>query len=158
MGNASSPPHLAGTPTDACSGPHPHGDQRSNGGCPFFSYRLDPLAAAVDALSQSWTGMHPYAFPPFILNGRVLQKLWKEKVSQAVLTAPIWPNQPWYPLLMESMSDYPITLLDIPDLLANPAGETHPLIEQRRLHLAAWKVSGQESVREDFQRQFSSSL
>ena len=30
----------------------------------FFSFRPDPQAEAVDALSQSWTNLCPYAFPP----------------------------------------------------------------------------------------------
>ena len=116
----------------------------------FFSYRLDPLAEAVDALNQTWTAMHPYAFPQFILLGRVLQKIWREKIHQAVLIAPIWPNQHWFPLFLESVSDHPIILPNILDLMESPAGETHTLIEQGRLHLAAWRVSGQVSVREVF--------
>ena len=121
----------------------------------FYSYRLDPLAEAVDALNQAWTSLNPYAFPPFILLGRVLQKIRKEKVHQVVLIAPVWPNQHWYPSLLESVSDLPIILPEIPDLLGNPAGEPHTLIEQGRLHLAAWRVSGQASVREAFRRKLS---
>ena len=118
----------------------------------FFSYHLDPLAEAVDALSQPWINLCPYAFPPFILLGRVLQKIWREKVRQVVLIAPVWPNQHWYPLLLESASDRPVALPQLPDLLTDPAGENHSLIEDNRLRLAAWRVSGLESVRENFQR------
>ena len=121
----------------------------------YFSYHLDPLAEAVDALSQPWMNMTPYAFPPFILLGRVLQKIWREKVHQVVVVAPIWPNQHWYPLLLESAVDYPVELPQIPDLLADPSGESHILIEQNRLRLAAWRVSGKESERENFQRRLS---
>ena len=30
----------------------------------FYSYRLDPLAEAVDALGQKWSMLHPYAIHP----------------------------------------------------------------------------------------------
>jgi hypothetical protein len=107
----------------------------------FFSYRPDPMAEAVDALSQEWTNLSLYAFPPFILLGRVLRKIRTDKVHQAVLLAPIWPNQHWYPLLLEMITDFPVTLPQLPDLLESPAGDPHPLIEEGHLRLAAWKVS-----------------
>ena len=72
----------------------------------FFSFRPDPQAEAVDALSQSWTNLCPYAFPPFVLIGRTIQKLRKERVPRAVIITPIWPNQPWYPLILENLVDF----------------------------------------------------
>ena len=41
----------------------------------YFSWKPDPQAAGVDALSQPWSKLHPYAFPPFALIGRCLQKV-----------------------------------------------------------------------------------
>lgn len=123
----------------------------------FFSYRLDPMAEAVDALNQRWTRMTPYAFPPFILMGRVLRKIQTDRVRYAVVIAPVWPNQHWYPLLLETMADFPVLLPQTPDLLESPTGDPHPLMEQGRLLLAAWKVSGQASILEDFQRQLLTS-
>ena len=45
----------------------------------FYSFRPDPDAEAFDALAQNWKGEKPYAFPPFILIGRFLQKLKQDK-------------------------------------------------------------------------------
>ena len=43
--------------------------------------QLQPLA---EVLNQMGKTRHPYAFPLFILLGRVLQKIWKEMVRQVV--------------------------------------------------------------------------
>ena len=120
-----------------------------------FAARHMPMAEAVDALSQEWTNLSLYAFPPFILLGRVLRKIRMDKVHQAVLLAPIWPNQHWYPLLLEMITDFPVTLPQLPDLLESPAGDPHPLIEEGHLRLAAWKVSGRVSVIGGFRKQLS---
>jgi hypothetical protein len=82
----------------------------------FFSHRLDPLAEAVDALNQTWSTPSPYAFPPFFIIGRVLQKIHRDRVHQAVVIPPVWPNQHWYPTLLESLSDFPLLLPQIQDL------------------------------------------
>ena len=63
----------------------------------YYSYRPDPGAIAVDAFSQNWSRTHPYAFPPFLLVGRTLQKMRRERVVEAVIIAPAWPRQPWFP-------------------------------------------------------------
>ena len=99
----------------------------------FYIYRLDPLAEAVETLGQKWTALHPCAFPPFILLGRVLQKIRRDRVHQAKGIAPVWQNQHWYPMLTESISDLPLILLQTCHLLINPAGEPHPLIQQGHL-------------------------
>lgn len=56
----------------------------------FFSWRPDPHAVAVDALSQPWSTHRPYLFPPFSLIGRCLQKLREEAVGFALMIAPVW--------------------------------------------------------------------
>ena len=76
----------------------------------FFSFRPDPEAEAVDALAQSWTNFRPYAFPPFILIGRCLQKICQERVQETVIIAPVWQGQPWFPPLIESLIDFPTLL------------------------------------------------
>lgn len=108
----------------------------------YYSYRPDPGAVAVDAFSQNWSQIHPYAFPPFLLVGRTLQKIRRERVQEAVIIAPAWPRQPWFPLLLEMITDRPIYLPQSTDLLQNPLRKTHPLLTEDRLHLVAWKVSG----------------
>ena len=123
----------------------------------FFSFRPDPQAEAIDALAQPWTNLRPYAFPPFILLGRIIRKIRQENVKEVVVIAPIWANQSWFPLLLGSLVDLPIALPEMPTLLSNPLGEPHPLILQDRLRLAAWKVSGVKSKIEIFLRKLSRS-
>ena len=39
------------------------------------------------------------------------------EVPRAVIITPIWANQPWYPLILENLVDFPIHLPGSPDLL-----------------------------------------
>ena len=117
----------------------------------FYSYRPNTAAETTDALTQSWKQLTPYAFPPFVLIGRFLQKIRQEAVYQAILIAPLWCSQPWFPVLLESLMDYPILLPQNQTLLTNPKGESHPLMGQNSLQLVAWKVSGRESTAKIFQ-------
>lgn len=58
----------------------------------FFSWKPSPKALAVDALAQRWNQFElPYAFPPFALIGRCLQKIREEKVKRVLIIAPVWP-------------------------------------------------------------------
>lgn len=41
----------------------------------YFSWKADRAAAAVNAMVQEWGALTPYAFPRFILIGRVLLKI-----------------------------------------------------------------------------------
>ena len=45
----------------------------------YVSYRADPEAQAVDAFSLSWTVLDFYAFRPFSLITRVLQKVRRDR-------------------------------------------------------------------------------
>ena len=102
----------------------------------YLSWREDPNSWAMDALQQPWTNMILYAFPTFNLIGRVLRKLQKERVC-ATLIAPIWQSQPWYPLLLRMLIMDPILLPQSPELLTNPQGEIHPMLQNHSLRLAA---------------------
>jgi hypothetical protein len=108
----------------------------------YFSFRPDPEAEAVDALSQCWVNMRPYAFPPFILIGRCLRKTEQDQVMELVLIVPEWQNQTWFPNLLDKLIDLPILLPNIRKNVTNPMGETQPLVERSSLPLAACKVSG----------------
>ena len=78
--------------------------------------------------------------------------------SSPLCVPTIHPSRQNTPEDLESVGDAPILLPHILDQLAGPAGEHHIIIEEDRLHLAAWKVSGQASVRENFQKRLSASL
>ena len=116
----------------------------------FYSWKADPQATAVDALVQDWSNHRPYCFPPFVLIGRCLQKIRNDNVQFAIMIAPIWPAQTWYPLLLSSLIDHPQIIPSHPNLLKNPQGESHPLVLQDHLHLAAWPISGNPSRRKEF--------
>ncbi|XP_071080813.1 uncharacterized protein [Haliotis cracherodii] len=107
----------------------------------YVSWRPDPTAWQTDAFLMEWKDMKPYAFPPFRLIGRCLMKVKKEK-SELILIAPTWQSQPWFPILMSLLTEEPILLPPDPQMLSSPAGETHPLMEQGSLTLAAWRISG----------------
>ena len=118
----------------------------------------DPGAIATDALSQPWTDLKGYAFPPFSLIGRCLSKIQREKVPELILIAPVWPSQPWYPVLKASVFQKAILLPSLPDLLLNVWGEPHPLLAQGSLTLATWPVSGLTSRTREFQSMHQPSL
>ena len=54
----------------------------------FVSPVQDPQAWAVDALSLSWEGLDPYAFPPAAILGKVVEKLQDYPCNWLILIAP----------------------------------------------------------------------
>ena len=75
--------------------------------CPlYFSWWPDPSATATDAFLQSWTGLKAYANHPWNLIGRVLAQVQSQQ-SKIVLVAPVWRAQPWFPMLLGILIDYP---------------------------------------------------
>ena len=123
----------------------------------YASWRPDPGATAVDALSLDWAEVQGYAVPPFSLIGRCVQKLQRQQVPCLVLVAPLWTGQPWFPLLLQTAISPPRLLPAEPELLTDPTGQIHPLIQAGTLHLAAWMLSGNVSTVRTFQRQLARS-
>ena len=75
--------------------------------CPaYYSWRPDPYAAATDAFLQDWSDKRGFANPPWCLIGRVLSQAQRQE-AQLVLLAPVWKTQPWYPVLLHMLMDYP---------------------------------------------------
>lgn len=106
----------------------------------FVSYRPDPLAMAINAFTLDWGETPFYAFPPFSIIPRVLQKIFHDKAS-GILVVPDWPNQPWFSQCMH-MSDTKIFLFPRNDLLTLPqSNELHPLRKSLAL-LAVLILSG----------------
>lgn len=121
----------------------------------FVSWRPDPEAIGSDALQLNWTDLMGYAFPPFCLISRCLRKVREEKAS-LLLIAPVWRSQPWYPALLELLIDFPLVLPASPTLLTDPFRDPHPLMVTGQLQLAAWKLSGVDSLQREFQRRLHS--
>ncbi|GFN75811.1 reverse transcriptase/ribonuclease h/methyltransferase, partial [Plakobranchus ocellatus] len=75
----------------------------------YISFKPDPGAIGIDAFAVSWGDKNLYAFPPFCLLTRVLQKI-KAEAATGVVVAPYWPAQPFFPVLMKLLVDHPILL------------------------------------------------
>ena len=119
---------------------------RTNKQLPVYcSWKPDPSACAVDALSFPWTNHYPYLFPPFTMINRCLEKIMREEVD-AVMIAPIWQNQVWYPGLLKVLISEPILLPMSQDIIQNTQGESHPLVIEGHLPLAAWPISDRASA------------
>ncbi|CAN7946271.1 unnamed protein product, partial [Ixodes hexagonus] len=106
----------------------------------YYSWKPDPLAAAVDALSQDWTGQGLYAFPPFSLVSRCIAKLQTSK-SPLILVAPVWPSQPWYASLLHHSYEEPRLIPHSHHLLCSHDGQAHPMLNSGSLALAVWRLS-----------------
>ena len=121
----------------------------------YFSFKPDPGTVAVDAFAQDWSNLTPYAFPPFLMVGRCLQKIREEKVKKAVIVTPLWRSQAWYPPLLRMSISNLCFLPQSRDLLTNPQGDPHPLMVRGELNLTAWQVSGNPWRVKEFQRKQS---
>ena len=75
----------------------------------YVSWRPDPFAIMVDAFQMTWKSEQGYAFPPFALLGKCLQKIHQEGCT-VTLVAPTWSTQPWYPTLLELTIEPPLIL------------------------------------------------
>ena len=60
----------------------------------------------MDAFSFEWSQTNLYAFPPFAVVGRVIEKLIEDRAT-ALLIVPYWPAQPWF-------ADYVAGLIEPP--------------------------------------------
>ena len=69
----------------------------------------DPDAWALDAFSIPWSDFLGYAFPPFALLPRVLEKVASDRAS-LLLIAPFWPKRPWFPRLQSLLAGQPRSL------------------------------------------------
>lgn len=112
---------------------------RTNTKCKFFiSWFPDPEAIAVDAFTVSWSSLDFYAFPPFNLMGKVLQKVISDK-ARGIVIAPNWPTQSWFPLFMSLCETKPIIIEPSSDLLFSVDRKPHPL--NKSLSLVAGLLS-----------------
>ena len=119
----------------------------------YVSWRPDPFAQATDAFQILWRDQDAYAFPPFALIGKCLQKVRNERAS-LLLIAPTWSAQPWYPVLLDLLVGHPLLLPRRADLLRDPFNRLHPL---KDLQLAAWRISGDSTQTKEYQQSLPSS-
>ena len=113
----------------------------------YFSWRPDPFAEATDAFLQDWTTVKGFANPPWNLVQRVLTKA-QNQGAEVILVAPVWKSQPWYPLLLSLLVDWP-RLLPKQDMVTKSV----PIMPQ----LAVWSISGKDSMNKVFQAKLQTS-
>ena len=111
---------------------------------PFCAFQPDPLANTIDAFTITWHGFLGYAFPPFCLLGRIIQKIIQDR-AEIILIAPDWPTKPWYTFLRALSIAPPYHFSVTNDTLSLPHRlpqnqSIHPLAG--RLRLTAWRLSG----------------
>jgi len=114
----------------------------------YVSYAPDCKAVSVNAFSLNWKGHFSYMFPPFSLIGSVLQKLEQDE-AEAVLVAPLFSTQPWFPRLLQMSAAQPRILPPIKEALWHPAGKAHRL---QKMQLAVFRVSGKDYVAKEYHK------
>jgi len=117
----------------------------------FVSWKPDPKSWTTDAFTVKWNGFLPYMFPPFNQINKCLRKIQRD-MATAVIVTPIWSTQAWYSTLLEMSSQVPVLLPQDHFLLLDPLNKAHPLIMAGSLRLAAWKVTAEPALRQDFLR------
>lgn len=121
----------------------------------FVSWHPDPDCIGVDAFSLSWSDELIYAFPPFSLIGRLLQKL-RQDQGELILVAPVWLTQAWFTAIMEQLIDEPRIFRVRQDTLNLPhSDKIHPLVNH--LHLMVCRLSGDCIKTETFRARLQTS-
>lgn len=111
----------------------------------FVSLEPDPDATATDAFSVDWGAFKLcYAFPPFNMIGRVLQKCVQDK-AQLILVVPKWPTQHWFPMIHDLKTNIGVNPLVLPMSsetirLTYKPNVSHPI--WHRLNLLCYRISG----------------
>ena len=118
----------------------------------YISWKIDPFSQGRDAFQISWAHKFVYAFPPFALIGRILQKVNQDQCLMLIIT-PAWPGQPWFPGLLKMSVKNPLLLSALKDLLKDPAGKLNPLVIQNSLRLMAWTISGRTYLQKEYQKE-----
>ena len=72
----------------------------------YCSWQPDPGSAFVDAFSIDWSEFNFYAFPPFNLIPRCLQKIQQDN-GKGILIVPVWSTQTWFPLALQLLHSQP---------------------------------------------------
>lgn len=107
----------------------------------YASWKPDPNASLIDALSQSWENEYFYAFPPFSLIPKCLEKIVADEAN-GVLVVPVWPTQPWYTRVLQMLTRQPrvMSWTATRELLIHPSGKMHNM--RHKLKLMACPLSG----------------
>lgn len=115
----------------------------------YVSWKADPFAHFIDAFTINWASHTFYAFPPFILVGRCLQKI-RVDGATGILIVPMWPTQSYFVSLLSMLVDTPRYFKSTRNTLTNPSlGEQTHLLQ---VNLMVCKVSGNPLSNAEFRR------
>lgn len=114
----------------------------------YVSWKNDPDAYKIDAFTMPWTPYYFYAFPPFVLITKVLQKIISDQ-SEGIVVVPDWPTQPWYPIFIKLIISK--ALYFGPNTKLFKSYSSRSLIRQR-LTLVAAHLSGKRFLDEESQK------
>ena len=101
---------------------------------PYVAWQPDPGAFAIDAFTLDWNKFIFYAFPPFSLLDRVLQKIEHDQAT-GILVIPNWSTQTWFPRVQKLLIQKPLQLPYKKDILVLPykPKAQHPLAHKLQL-------------------------
>jgi hypothetical protein len=107
----------------------------------YISFRPDPGAIHVDAFTVRWDHLKFYAFPPFNLIGKCIQKICLDQ-AEGIMVVPAWKSQVWYSEFTKICVTPPIVFPARKTLLILPChpDQHHPIWS--RLTLLVAVVSG----------------
>lgn len=108
----------------------------------YISWKRDPFAYDIDAFTINWQKHNFYAFPPFSLILKVLNKIISDRAC-GIVVVPYWPSQPWYPLFMSLSISEIMIIPPHKHLLSSTFRHTHPL--HAHLSLAVSVLCGKHS-------------
>lgn len=113
---------------------------RINAKCARYnSWKPDPGASGTDSFTTCWSQDFFYAFPPFSLILKMLNKIIMDK-AEGLVVVPWWPTQPWFPLFKRLVVGKILFFKPSKTLLLSPFRKPHPL--WRTITLAAGHLSG----------------
>jgi hypothetical protein len=118
----------------------------------FVSWFPQPETVATDAFTLNWKYIQSYTFPP---SHSSLEA--HSRPSYNSVDHPLWPTQPWFPILLELAVDVPRIFYLDPDLLTSPLRECHQLTANLSVWLIAWRLSGVVSIAKAFRQKLRSS-
>jgi hypothetical protein len=117
----------------------------------YCAWQADPGAIHIDAFTLDWDMFDCcYIFPPFSVLNRCVRKI-RQDQAQAIVIAPVWPTQTWFPILMKMLTRKPVILPRKNFLFLPHQIKEHPL--RRKLVLMACRVSGVYTENKDFLEQ-----
>lgn len=100
-----------------------------------------------NAFQQKWPEKGAYAFSPWILIHRIINKVQRDQVKQITVVTPDWPRQPWYNTLRAMAMAAPIR---IPHQEISHGRESR--LAFKRIDHLAWNISSIICAKGRFQK------